>query len=169
MIGRFTGEGLIVSPNNLTAMRALPEHQVMMAAGLIGLMRSVANTLGPAVASVLWDQNYGRHIQHITERSPMDSIAFTDALKHFQNSLLWLGEGAFHIPVKSLALMGRLLHMEASTATWQAYLLWNGGLALIAIIPALLVTNRLWRWGRESMPVAEPDTPMPSVSRSAAD
>ncbi len=170
LIVRFTAEGLIVSPNNLTAMRALPEHQVMMAAGLIGLMRSVSNTLGPAVASVLWDQNYGRHVQHIAERSPMDSLAFAAALKQFQDSLTWLGEGAFWVPVKSMALMGRLLHTEASTAAWQAYLLWNGGLALIAIIPALLVANRLWRRVRapeppETSETAAPDT---ALSRPAA-
>lgn len=167
LIVRFTAEGLIVSPNNLTAMRALPEHQVMMAAGLIGLMRSVANTLGPAVASVLWDQNYGRHLQHIAERSPMDSFAFTAALKHFQNSLVWLDEGAFQIPVKSLALMGRLLHTEASTAAWQAYLLWNGALALVAIVPALLVANRLWHRIRQPISVDEPETIGPPASRSA--
>ncbi len=157
LIVRFAAEGLIISPNNLTAMRALPEHQVMMAAGLIGLLRSVANTLGPAMASVLWDQNYGRHIQHIAERSPMDSFAFTTVLEQFQNSLTWLGEGAFQVPVKSMALMGRLLHTEASTAAWQAYLLWNGALALIAIVPALLVANRLWSRIRTTVPESEPE------------
>jgi EmrB/QacA subfamily drug resistance transporter len=158
---RFIAEGLIVSPNNLTAMRALPEHQVMMAAGLIGLLRSVANTLGPALASVLWDQNYSRHIQHIAERSPMDSYAFATTLRHFQNNLVWLGEEAFQVPTKSLALMGRLLHTEASTAAWQAYLLWNAALALIAIVPALLVANRLWHRAQAPMPEAEPEAVEP--------
>ncbi len=179
LIARFAAEGLIISPNNLMAMRALPEHQVMMAAGLLGLMRSVANTLGPTLASVQWDQNYGRHIQHIAERSPMDSFAFTAVLTQFQNSLVWLGEGAFQVPVKSLALMGRLLHTEASTAAWRAYLLWNGGLALIAILPALLVANRLWSRARAPVAEAEPEAVEPvadaqsnatgSLSRSAAD
>ncbi|ETX03063.1 MAG: hypothetical protein ETSY1_01365 [Candidatus Entotheonella factor] len=170
LVVRFTAEGLIVSPNNLTAMRALPEHQVMMAAGLIGLMRSVANTLGPAVASVLWDQDYSRHIQHIAERSPADSFAFVAALKQFQDSLVWLGEGAFQVPVKSLALMGRLLHTEASTAAWQSYFLWNGALGLIAIIPSLLVANRLWRRARTPVPEAETETvePTTALSRPAA-
>ena len=169
LIARFIAEGFIVSPNNLTAMRALPEHQVMMAAGLLGLLRSVSNTLGPAVASVLWDQNYSRHIQHIAASSPVDSFAFATTLQQFRDNLTWLGEGAFQAPVKSLALMGRMMQTEASTAAWQAYLLWNGVLALIAVIPALLVTNRLWRRWRISRSAAEPAAPEPSVSRSAAD
>jgi MFS family permease len=170
LIVRFTAEGLIVSPNNLTAMRALPEHQVMMAAGLIGLMRSVSNTLGPAMASVLWDQNYGRHIQHIAESSPMDSFAFTTTLNQFRNSLTWLGEGVFEVPVKSMALMGRLLDTEASTAAWQSFLLWNGVLSLIAIVPALLVANRLWRRAAAPRPAAELEAAEPTtpLSRSAA-
>jgi EmrB/QacA subfamily drug resistance transporter len=170
LIVRFIAEGLIVSPNNLTAMRALPEHQVMMAAGLIGLLRSVSNTLGPAVASVLWDQNYSRHIQYIAERSPIESFAFTTTMRQFQNHLTWLGEGAFQMPAKSLALMGRVMQTEASTAAWQAYLWWNGWLALIAIVPALLVANRLWRRQSLAPPTAEPAAlkSTTSVSRSAA-
>ncbi len=154
---RFAAEGLIISPNNLTAMRALPEHQVMMAAGLLGLLRSVANTLGPALTSVLWDQNYGRHIQRIADSSPMDSLAFTAALKQFQSNLTWLGEGAALVTVKSMALMGRMLHTEASTAAWQSYLLWNAALGLIAIIPSLLVSNRLWRRAQGAKPTTEPE------------
>ena len=170
LVARFIAEGLIVSPNNLTAMRALPEHQVMMAAGLIGLMRSVSNTLGPALASVLWDQNYSRHIQHIAQSSPADSFAFATTLQQFRDNLSWLGEGAFQVPAQGLALMGRMMQIEASTAAWRAYLLWNGALGLIAVIPALLVANRLWRRWRIGPPAAEPAAaPTPTVSRSAAD
>ena len=142
---RFIAEGLIVSPNNLTALRALSENQVMMASGLIGLLRAVSNTLGPAVSAVLWDTNYGRHLQLIAESSPSDSAAFTSVLSHFQQTLHWMGETALQVPTLSLALMGRVLRTEASTAAWQDYLIFNGVLALIAILPALLVDNRLWR------------------------
>lgn len=159
---RFAAEGLIVSPNNLTAMRALPEHQVMMAAGLIGLLRSVSNTLGPALSSVMWDQNYGRHIQRIADSSPMDSVAFSTTLKQLQNDLTWLGEGVALASVKSMALMGRLLHIEASTAAWRSFLVWNAVLGLIAVIPALLVSNRLWKSAQASAPPSEPEDDKPA-------
>lgn len=175
LVVRFAAEGLIVSPNNLTAMRALPEHQVMMAAGLIGLLRSVSNTLGPALSSVMWDQNYGRHIQRIADSSPMDSLAFTTTLKQFQSNLSWLGESAMLVPVKSMALMGRLLHNEASTAAWRSFLLWNAVLGLIAVIPALLVSSRLWTRAQASGPTAsdalkgdEPLVPSDTVTSDRA-
>jgi EmrB/QacA subfamily drug resistance transporter len=143
---RFIAEGLIVSPNNLTALRALPESQVMMASGLIGLLRSIANTLGPAVSAVLWDQRFGRHIQYYAESSPVDSFGFTMAMRELQNMLIWGGEIATQISTKSMALMQRRLQAEASTAAWQDYLLYNALMAIFAVLPALLVGSGLWRF-----------------------
>lgn len=142
---RFIAESFIVSPNNLTALRALPESQVMMASGLIGLVRSIANTLGPAVSAVLWDQRFGQHIQYLAESSPVDSFGFTTALRQMRNTLDWAGEVATQIPTKSMALVLRQLEVEASTAAWQDYMLFNALLAILAITPALLVSNRIWK------------------------
>lgn len=119
---------------------------VMMASGLIGLFRSVANALSTALSVVLWDQNYGRYLQLIAESSPYDSAAFTSALLHFQHTLHWMGEIALQVPTLSMVLMGRVLHTEASTTAWSEYLIFNGTLALIAIVPALLVNGRWWQW-----------------------
>jgi hypothetical protein len=62
------------------------------------------------------------------------------------------------------------MQTEASTAAWQAYLLWNGVLALIAIVPALLVADRLWRRMRAGKPASESETveSPASLSRSSA-
>jgi MFS family permease len=142
---RFIGEAFIISPNNLTALRALPENQVMMASGLLGLLRSIASTLGPALAAVLWDQRFGRHIQRYAENSPADAPGLTLALRETQNMLIWMGEIATQVPTKTMALVQRQLQAEASTAAWQDYLLFNAFLAILAIVPALLVDNRLQR------------------------
>jgi DHA2 family multidrug resistance protein len=176
---RFIAEAFIVSPNNLTALRALPENQVMMAAGLMWLLRSIANTLGPAGSAVLWDQRFGRHIQHYAESSPVDSFGFTSAMSQMQNTLIWLGEIAVQVPTKSLALMQRLLQTEASIAAWQDYLVCNALFALLAILPALLVDDRLWKrvWflrprPRPAAPEVEPEMPVEAgapVSRLSDD
>src|SRR5262249_39259490 len=60
---RFIAEALVASPNNLATLEALPEHKVYMATSLSGLLRSIANTMGTAVAAVVWDQRYNYHIQ----------------------------------------------------------------------------------------------------------
>lgn len=156
---RFMAEALIVSPNNLTALRSLPEHQVMMASGLIGLLRSVSNTLGPAVSAVLWDQRYAQHVQSYAQSSPIDSFGFTAAVQQLHNTLVWMGEISVQVPMKTVALVGRLLRTEASTAAWQDYLLFNGLLAGVALLPAL------WLWGRSWMQ-EEPVEDAPSTADS---
>ena len=123
-----------------------------MASGLIGLFRSVSNALSTALTVVLWDQNYGRYLQLIAESSPYDSAAFTAALSHFQHTLRWMGEIALQVPTLSMALMGRLLHTEASTAAWSKYLIFNGALAFMAILPAILAHSRWWKWLQRKSP-----------------
>ena len=123
---RFVGEAFVVSPNNLTALRALPESQVMMASGLLGLLCSVSSALGTALAAVLWDQSFGRHFQRYAEESPAGALGLTTALLETQNTLVWMGEIATQVSAKTVALVQRQLQAEASTAAWQDYLIYNG-------------------------------------------
>lgn len=155
---RFIAEAFVVSPNSLTALRALPDHQVMMASGLIGLLRSISNTLGPATAAVMWDQRYGAHLQQVAQSSPTDSFAFSTSLEGLHSALNWMGEISTQIPTQGMALMGRLLHLEASTAAWRDFFLFNVLFALMAILPALLVQVYLWQRSRArhtTLPVAD--------------
>ena len=142
---RFLGEGSMDTANNLTALRALPENQVIMAAGLLGLLRSIAGTMGPALATVFWDQRYSYHVQQYAAETPMDAPGLTAALGEVQHFLLWTGEIAAQIPTKTLSLVHQRLLAEASTAAWHDYFLLNTLLALLGIIPALLSDRRLWR------------------------
>jgi EmrB/QacA subfamily drug resistance transporter len=145
---RFTGEALIGSPNNLIALRALPDHQVMMAAGLLGLLRSIGATVGMASSAVFWDYRFQHHIQQYAADTPADHAAMTAAMAHVREFLMWSGEIAPLVPTKSLALLHQRLLAEASTAAWGDYFLLNTLLAALAITPAVLA-NRRW-WGRHS-------------------
>ena len=68
--------------------------------------------------------------------------------------LAWTGEIAVQIPTKTMALLHQRLLAEASTAAWQDYLLLNAVLALLSILPAGLVSNRLWRYFRPAETVS---------------
>lgn len=164
LIFRFIAEGFIVGPNNLTALRALPEDRVMMAAGLMGLLRSIANILGASLSAVVWDARFGRHVQQFSENSPIDAFGLTTMIRDVHNTLVWTGEIATQVASKTLALMHRQLLAEASTAAWQDYLLFNALLALIAIIPTLLVNSRMWHRPR---PATVPSQPTEVPQRQA--
>jgi EmrB/QacA subfamily drug resistance transporter len=134
---RFIAEALIVSPNNLATLEALPENKVYMATALSGLLRSVANAVGTAVAAVVWDQRYNHYIQQYAEETPMDSHGFVAALSGFRDTLQWSGEIAAQIPTKAMALMRDRLLAEASTAAWQDFFWFNALVAMLCLFPAL--------------------------------
>jgi MFS family permease len=163
---RFIAEGFIVSPNNYTALQALPENQVMMASGLLGLLRSIANALGPALAAVVWDQRNGYHIRLFAEETPLDALGFTAALQRVQQTLHWAGETTFQIPAQTLALIRNRLFAEAGAAAWQDYFLCNTFLALLSLVATLI----LWWHSRSRQTtvrqVAEPGPRQASAKAS---
>jgi EmrB/QacA subfamily drug resistance transporter len=134
---RFIAEALIVSPNNLATLQALPEHQVYMATAVSGLLRSIANTMGTAIAAVVWDLRYSHRLLQYAEASPVDTFGFTTALGRLEQTLQWAGEHATQIPTQALAMMQDRLVAEAHTAAWQDYFLFNALLATLCLFPAL--------------------------------
>jgi EmrB/QacA subfamily drug resistance transporter len=134
---RFIAEALIVSPNNLATLEALPENKVYMATALSGLLRSIANAVGTAVAAVMWDQRYNYHLQQFAAETPMDSYGFAGALESLQHTLHWSGEIAALIPGKAMALIRDRLVAEAGTAAWQDFFWFNALVAIFCLFPAL--------------------------------
>jgi EmrB/QacA subfamily drug resistance transporter len=145
---RFIAEALIGSPNNLATLQALPEHQVYMATAVSGLLRSIANTMGTAIAAVVWDLRYSHRLLQYAEASPVDTFGFTTALGRLEQTLQWAGEHAAQIPTQALALLQDRLVAEAHTAAWQDYFLFNALLATLCLFPAL----PFWRREKYSDP-----------------
>ena len=137
MILRSTSEACIGSPNNLATLEAIPESKVYLVTSLTGLLRSIANTMGTAIAVVVWDVRYHHRIQQYAEATPLDDFGYTTTLHGVQQTLQWSGEIAAHIPTQTMALMQERLVAEASTAAWQDYFLFNALLAIVCLVPAL--------------------------------
>jgi hypothetical protein len=161
---RFTAEAFIVSPNNLATLQALPENKVYMATALSGLLRSIANTMGTAIATVVLDQRYNVRLQQYAEDTPLDASGYTGALGSLSQMLRWSGEVAAQIPTQTMALLQDRLVAEASTAAWQDYFMFNAFLALLCLFPAL----PFWRREKYQAPVPPETvaTPAPRVATS---
>jgi hypothetical protein len=154
---RFTAEAFIVSPNNLATLQALPENKVYMATALSGLLRSIANTMGTAVATVVLDQRYNYRLQQYAEDTPLDAFGYTGALGSLSQMLRWSGEVAAQIPTQTMALMQDRLVAEASTAAWKDYFVFNACLALLCLFPAL----PFWRREKYQAPAPSETEPTP--------
>jgi MFS family permease len=158
LILRFIAEALIVSPNNLATLEALPEDKVYMATALSGLLRSIGNTMGTAMATVVWDLRYNYHLQRFAEETPLDAFGLTTALDNWQQALQWAGEIAAQIPIQAMALLQGRLVAEATTAAWQEYFLLNAFLAILCLFPAL----PFWRRSKYQAPTAPQPEVMPA-------
>jgi hypothetical protein len=71
--------------------------------------------------------------------------------------LAWMGEIAALVPVKTMALLGRLFRDEASVLAWQDYILFNGLVVLVALLPALLTEVRFWQPAQAKVDAPEAD------------
>lgn len=164
MIIRFVAEACIVSPNSLATLEALPENKVYMATALSGVLRSIANTVGTAVAAVMWDYRYNYRLQQYAQDTSQDTVGYTTALTGVQQSLQWGGESMAQIPTQTLAVMQDRLVAEASTSAWQDYFVFNAFIAILCIFPAL----PFWRRTKYEAPAATPPTgtPVPSAAPS---
>jgi EmrB/QacA subfamily drug resistance transporter len=161
LILRFIAEALIVSPNNLATLEALPENKVYMATALSGLLRSIGNTMGTAVAAVVWDLRYNYHLQRFAEETPLDAFGLSTALNNWQQTLQWSGESAAQIPTQTMALLQNRLMAEATTAAWQEYFLFNAFLAVLCLFPALPCWRRTKYQAPSMSQTAAP--PIPSI------
>jgi EmrB/QacA subfamily drug resistance transporter len=137
LIFRFLAEACIVSPNNLATLQALPESKVYMATALSGLLRSISNTVGTAIAAMAWDQRYTHYLEQYAQETPLDTAGFQNAMQSIEQTLQWSGELTSQIPTQAMAVMQNRLLAEASTAAWQDYLMFNAVVALACIFPAL--------------------------------
>jgi EmrB/QacA subfamily drug resistance transporter len=163
---RFVAEAFIVSPNNLATLQALPENKVYMATALSGLLRSIANTMGTAIATVVLDQRYNYRLQQYAEDTPLDAYGYDSALGGVHQMLRWSGEVAAQLPNQTMAVIQDRLVAEASTAAWQDYFMFNAFLALLCLFPAL----PFWRREKYHAPLP-PETvapPAPQVATSNA-
>jgi MFS family permease len=159
---RLTSFGVVGPPNNLTAMRALPEEHVVMASGVFSLVRSISGTLGAAVSVTIFEQRYFYHVQRYIEDNDVTAFGLQEALVAVQHLLTWAGELPSMLAVQTTALVHQRLLAEATTMAYQDYFLLSALIGVLAILPALpweegWRATRVWLSGRRAI-----DVPVPS-------
>ena len=134
---RLTSFGLVGPPNNLSAMRALPEDQVVMASGVFSLLRSIAGTAGAALSVTLYEQRYFLHVQRYVENNDVTAPGLQDAMTAVQQFLHGVGELPALLAVQTPALVYQRLLAEANTLAYQDYFLLSALISLAAIVPTI--------------------------------
>ena len=134
---RLASYGIVGSPNNLAAMRALPEADVVMASGLFALIRGISGTIGPVISATFFDQRFFYHVQTYAADNDLNAIGLQEALHMTQQTLQWNGELAALLSVKTSALLQQRLLAEAITAAYQDYFFVAALIGVAGVIPAI--------------------------------
>jgi EmrB/QacA subfamily drug resistance transporter len=134
---RLAAYGIVGSPNNLTAMQALPEADMVMASGLFALIRSISGTMGPVLSAAFFDQRYLYHAQRYAETHDITAWGLHEASTAVQHVLQAAGELPALLATETSAVLQQRLLAEATTAAYQEYF-WVAALAgVVSILPAL--------------------------------
>ncbi|MBM3222653.1 MAG: DHA2 family efflux MFS transporter permease subunit [Candidatus Tectomicrobia bacterium] len=136
---RLASYGIVGPPNNLSAMRSLPEDQVVMASGVFTLLRSIAGTLGSAVSVTIYEQRYFVQVQRYAEDNALQRWSLQEAIGTVQQALTSAGEAVSGLAVQSGVLLQQRLLAEATTIAYQDFFLLAALASLLAILPALPV------------------------------
>lgn len=153
---RLASYGIVGSPNNLTAMRALPEADVVMASGLFALIRGISGTLGPVISAAFFDQRFFYHMQTYAANNDLNALGLQDAFRNAQQSLQWSGELPALLGVKTSALLQQRLVGEATTAAYQEYFFAAALLGAVGTLPALpwdKIINAIRTWRQPAQTV----------------
>jgi EmrB/QacA subfamily drug resistance transporter len=134
---RLTSFGVMGSPNNLSAMRALPEEQVVMATGLFSLVRSISGTMGPVISVAFYEHRFVSHMQHYAANNTLTPLGFEEAATAVRSLLHWSGEIPALLSVKASALLQQRLLAEATMAAYQDYFFVSALIGMAAMLPAL--------------------------------
>lgn len=134
---RLAAYGLIGSPNNLQAMRVLPETDVVMASGLFALIRGIAGTVGPVASAAYYDQRYFYHVETYAANNDLNALGLQDALAAVRSTLQWAGEIPALLETMTSALLQQRLLAEATTAAFQDYFFVAAMVGVLGILPAL--------------------------------
>lgn len=161
LTSRLTAYGFVGSPNNLSAMRALPETDVVMASGLFSLIRGIAGAVGPVISAAYYDQRYFYHAQHYGQQHDLDAWSIQDAMISVNHMLQAAGEVPNLIAVKTTAVLQQRLLAETTTSAYQDFFFMAAVTAVAGTFPAL-PWDKVWDWlrakrGQTSPPAAEPE------------
>jgi DHA2 family multidrug resistance protein len=134
---RLTSFGIMGSPNNLAAMQALPEEQVVMASGIFALARSISGTMGTVVSATFYEERYAYHLQRYAESHDWTAPGIQDALLAIRQVLERAGEIPALLAVQTEALLQVRLQVEAGMIAYQDYFFLAAVIVVVAMLPAL--------------------------------
>lgn len=134
-------QGLVNSPSNFAALRALPEGSVRMGSGLFSLVRGISSAFGVAMSATLLERQRHIHLMWFSEDTGRVANSLTETLHGLQKHVAPFGTSANSVSLSFAALV-RYISEEAVFAAYRDLFIVGGVLSVITLIPVSLIATR---------------------------
>jgi EmrB/QacA subfamily drug resistance transporter len=142
LTARGFARAFTIAPLTTASLATLPESKVRMGSGLLSLNRGIASSCSVALAATVFQNRLAQRSILLTQDQSFLPFAQEDMLRTLHLTFERLGDFSQIAGVKSLAMLQRLISMEAALHSYHDTFVIIACISAVGIIPALWMGNR---------------------------
>ena len=142
LTARAFARGFTIAPLSAASLASLPESELRMGSGLLSLNRGIASAGSVALAATLFQNRLAYRAIWLVQNQSFMPLGRQDLLQSWHATFERLGDFSQVASMKSLALLHRMVDMEAALHSYHDMFIIIGGVSAAGIIPALWMRTR---------------------------
>ncbi|MDH3600305.1 MAG: DHA2 family efflux MFS transporter permease subunit, partial [Candidatus Tectomicrobia bacterium] len=162
LTARGFARAFIMAPLNAASMAALHESEMRMGAGLRGFGRGLASASSVALAATWFQGRLDTHARLLAQDQSIAAFGRDELLQSLTLTFERLGDGGQVASRKALAMLYNVIHTEAALYSYHETFALIGGLAIVAILPALWMGKHVQPHTRQEARATSPALMTPS-------
>ena len=141
-MARGFARAFTIAPLSAASLRPLPESQVRMGTGLLSLTRGIAASCSVALSATLLQNRLAERTVLLTQDQTALPMGQTALLEQLHLTFERLGDTSQIADMKALAMLNRLINMEAALHSYHDMFMLIGTISALGILPALWMGRR---------------------------
>ncbi len=126
-----------IAPLNVASLAALPESEIRMGTGILSLNRGIASASSVALAATVFQNRLAERAIVLAQDQSMLGVGQAETLQNLYLTFLRLGDFAQVAGMKSLAMLNRLVTLEAALHSYHDTFIIIGCVSALGILPAM--------------------------------
>lgn len=142
LTARGFARAFTIAPLTTASLKTLPEAEIRMGTGLLSLNRGIASAGSVALAATLFQQRLAKRAIQLAQDQSFLPFAQEELLQSWHLTFERLGDFSQIAAMKSLALLHRLVNMEAALHSYHDTFIIIACISAAGILPALWMGKR---------------------------
>ena len=139
---RGVARAFTIAPLTTASMAPLAEAEMRMGSGLLSLNRGIASASSVALAAAVFQHSLATRTQRLVQDQSLVPFGSGELLQDFTTTFESLGDFSQMASIKAMAMLDRLVTLEAALHSYHDTFLVVGLISAAAIIPALWMGKR---------------------------